>query len=422
MYKYETGNTMANTRVPSVLWNTTQNLTADEKAAARANIGAAGSALVQKTASEAVTPTDVGTLLFNTGNLGVSLDGTAVGNLVSYDSSTDNQFLAKNGQWASPLVLVTPNGNLPKSQLKLNAVYHSVSFAGDQSISGYLAPPTTSETKDGYCLTYHPEEGHYMASSIKWTQPFTTLYQTETVDTSTDPVTKSYTPGTTKGIHLGDGLGTGKLSTYNHHAIDNAVTIVEGMSVTYAKVGIYNGKPDDILAEYHNSKKITDGTYLGMLRGGNPPYTDTSYVTTFTVQDGKGILFRVPPRHFAIASLCIEGNTNGTAITKTLSWHGWLANDSDNYGPRGPGMHSVTRGTLHFNNETTAWANATVLLHNSSDEIKTFSMSSEYDSGNAGTYTTTVYKQVIMFKSPDEPGAFNTPDDTQRPETQQSGT
>ena len=49
MYKYETGNKMAETRVPSVLWNVSQTLEKTEKETARANIGAIGGVRVHDT-------------------------------------------------------------------------------------------------------------------------------------------------------------------------------------------------------------------------------------------------------------------------------------------------------------------------------------------------------------------------------------
>ena len=340
------------------------------------------------------------------------------------------KYLNNKGEWAQPFFYrfsYTTTSETYYSQLSIReSPSTNEGLYLDESRKGFLVPEMGSSWETGQVLSL--QHSQTTSKPIKWGNPYLTAYNT--VESS------QYTPTLHAGLHLGDGFGWGLSTTiqtpYNGHTFPtDTALIMEGASITMGKIGIVNAPfPEATLSAYYNERKITNHHYKNMLNGGVRTGVDTfgtSYVSIIGPDDSnQTIICRIPPHHWGIVSLCIHGTLRYTetqeyhTATKTLQWGGNIVpeswsisynNDADPYDT------TVTRGSLHFNSYGSAWANTTVLLHNSSDEVKAFKMWCESMTVTDCTYTTTIYKQILLFKTPEEAGAYNTPDETLFPPT-----
>ena len=498
---------MAETRVPSVLWNVPQSLDKGKKETARTNIGVNGlihgnpgahefvrtinedsdgnlsvSCAVPTTADISGLATELSTLQsniadhthtvqfnsetpidltannrdaisLNHGHGAITTAGKITENAVSVTAGmslliansnqeiknssltfgTDStRYLNNKGEWGQPLFYrysYTTTTETYHSQLSIRE--RPTSNSGlylDDKFQGYLVPKEADGWVEGQVLNLYRGDQVAINKPIQWGNPYLTAYN--------NVESTQYTPTLHAGLHLGDGFGWGLSNTietpYNGNTFPtNTALIMEGASITMGKIGIADTpNPYEAVSAYYNEKKITNSNYKNMLNGGVRTDVEkygTSYVSIIWPNgNNQTIICRIPPHHWGIVSLCIHGELRDDATqeyhtaTKTLQWGGnivpedtYISYTDDSL----PYNSTVTRGSLRFNTAGSAWANTTVLLHNSSDEVKAFKMWCDSMTVSGCTYTTAIYKQILLFKTPEEEGAFNSPDETLFPPT-----
>ncbi len=478
---------MAETRVPSVLWNVSQSLSKAEKGTARTNIGVNGiihnsvahefvsaitedsngnlsvSGAVPTTADISGLDTALSTLqskidnhkhkvqfnsetaidLTTNNSTAISLnhshgaittDGKITGNAVSIASGmslliansskeiknssltfgTDStKYLNNKGEWAQPFFhrfSYTTTTETYYSQLSVRETPSTnEGLYLDESRQGYLVPEMDTNWVKGQVLSLYRGDQVTINRPIRWGNPYLTAYNT--VESN------QYTPTLHAGLHLGDGFGWGLSNTietpYNGNTFPtDTVLIMEGASITMSKIGMYNGGQSSTGALYEvwNKNKISSETYKDMLCGGDHTghhQYNTSYVSTLgEAGNGQARICRVPPHHWVIASLHMQTHYQYSTTT-TIPFACKLV-DEDTSVDSSPDSDTCGMGYQVFNSSTISYHNFTTIAHNNSDKIKSLKLAIYELSG--GTFGSTIYKQFVIFKMPEEDGAFNTPD------------
>lgn len=476
---------MAETRVPSVLWNVAQSLDKGEKGTARTNIGINGLIHGNPGAHEFVrtinedsngnlsvsgavpTTTDVSgldtaldtlqsnidshkhTVQFNsetpidltTNNSSaislnhshgaITTDGKITESAVSVASGmslliansskeiknsslkfgTDStRYLNNKGEWAQPFFYkyTYPETVVNYSQLSIQEGRSSnAGLYLDDKFQGYLVPKEATGWKNGQVLSLH--DSQTIDKLIQWGNPYLTAYNT--VESS------QYTPTLHSGLHLGDGFGWGLSHTtqtkYNGNTFPtDTALIMEGASVTYAKTGIVNGPSAQYIDDVVNKKKISTADYVNMLRGAgldSSGHFDTGYISSVSDStDHQCTVCRIPPHHWALVPMCIHGHQSASSTSTSTSVICKVVDENTTIDVMADST-TIAYTNLIYNNSTAGYLCLTALAHNNSDVVKAMKLYI----GPIGTGSSaTVYKQILIFKTPEEEGAFNSPDES----------
>lgn len=333
---------------------------------------------------------------------------------VSFDGTTTSAFLTKKGTWGSPIKHTYHSAGTPPvavtddiSSMTISTYLGEYSVTLDGNTIGNIVPPVTA-AHPGQSLNVSLVNGSY-----GWGNPYFTLYEPGN--------TSAYRPTPYAGAHLGDGFGYSTvLDRYNQYDVPMSVAVLESASVTASKIGIVNGSigEQSPLYGYFNARKITDAAYLNALAGGeyrNGSY-DTSYISSISATNtpSSTVICRIPPRHWGLVSLCISTELvdDTTPHTALVEFDCKMTTD-DHYIDYTIGTLSVSHGAIVYADSAKGYANPSFIVHNYSDEVKTVKLAVNTIPGT--TYQATVYKQYLIFKTPDEPGAFNQPDQTLYP-------
>lgn len=478
---------MAETKVPSVLWNVSQSLDKGKKETARTNIGINGlihgnpgahefvrtidedsdgnlsvSGAVPTTADVSGLDTALGTLqsnidnhkhtvqfngetpidltannssaiLLNHGHGAITTDGKITENAVSVTAGmslliansnkeiknstltfgTDStRYLNNKGEWGQPLFhkfTYTTSTVTYYSQLSIrDTPTTNDGLYLDDKFQGYLVPKEADGWVEGQVLYLYRGDQVTINKPIQWGNPYLTAYNT--VEST------QYTPTLHSGLHLGDGFGWGLSNTietpYNGNTFPtNTALIMEGASVTYAKTGIYEGPSAQDIDDVVNKKKISTADYVKMLRGADlnsSGHFDSGYISKISESSGNQcVVCRIPPHHWALVPMCIHGQSQSAISTST--------NVVCKVADENTTINGVVDSTtiaytgLNYHNSTAGYLCLTALAHNNSDVVKAMKLYI----GTVGTGSSaTVYKQILIFKTPEEEGAFNSPDES----------
>jgi hypothetical protein len=477
---------MAETRVPSVLWNVSQSLDKEKKETARTNIGINGiihnpvahefvsainedsngnlsvSGAVPTTADVSglvdaldalqsniadhkhtvqfnsetaidLTANNSSAISLNHSHGAITTDGKIRENAVSVASGmslliansskeiknsaltfgTDStKYLNNKGEWVQPLFYrfsYTTTTETYHSQLSIRE--RPTSNSGlylDESFQGYLVPKEADGWVEGQVLYLYRGDQVTIDKPIQWGNPYLTAYN--------NVESTQYTPTLHAGLHLGDGFGWGLSNTietpYNGNTFPtNTALIMEGASVTYAKTGIYGGSSAQDIDDVVNKKKISTYDYVKMLRGADlnsSGHFDSGYISYVSdSSDNQCVVCRIPPHHWALVPMCIHGQSaSPISISTTV-----ICKVVDENTPINGVVDSTTIAYtgLNYHNSTAGYLCLTALAHNNSDVVKAMKLYI----GTVGTGSgATVYKQILIFKTPEEEGAFNSPDES----------
>jgi hypothetical protein len=449
---------MAETRVPSVLWNVTQSLSKTEMETARTNIGVntlihSGGThkfltkITENSSTGVLSVSSAQPVIGDITDLEDTLDGiqddldthvhgsilhdgtiTDVSNVTSNDAlliatasgnaikksnikfgTDETLYLTKKGTWKAPLSYYYINQQYTpttdsRGNLTIGSSYFKYIVNLDGTEVGHLVP-SFPNTSSKCVLLYDGSNSTYDWSS----NVGLTLYELP-ADSNNFYSANSY-----DGMHLGDGFGSGYESTYNGHKVPTNGKIAESLSITMSKIGIQNGPESSSLVGYYNDKKITNSSYKSMLAGGAKTGTHqygSSYITSIDATYGEGYatICRIPPYHWGLISLSIKATaTTGYNYTTSSEFDCKLISDSSSCSVS-MDTSSLNHGIVVYADSSVGYAQTTFLAFNHTTEVKAVKFA--IASIPSVQCSTSIYKQFIIFKTPEDGISFNLPDET----------
>lgn len=219
-------------------------------------------------------------------------------------------------------------------------------------------------------------------------------------------------------VILGDGfgykdIGTSGTSYWGSPTITNCIAI-EAPSITYAFTTCNSSSNSSYMYEVWNPHRLGNYDYCELCRNGKYTPGSTSYIATSTAYSSTNVhICGIPPYHWGLFWFHIKGTTtDGSTLGANTSSHFQFSiNDDDDYESAYVGndksLYECNWMWDPFSNERTNTMNVcqvSFMCYNPSNRMKYINF---YNAGPSSV-TYTIYKQMILFKTP-EYGGVNTP-------------